>query len=108
MTLLRHVECELEHFGDQNHCKAFILELEAAYARARRRAAKRAGLTDAEADAGSGIVPISVRTYAAPFGGMHRSPDICQPCRPPNPPEDAPGPPRSPDTADGGYEEQKS
>ncbi|KAK7253811.1 hypothetical protein SO694_00002676 [Aureococcus anophagefferens] len=55
------VECEIDHFGDENHCKAFALELAAAYARARRRAAARAGLGD---DAAT-LRPISAAPHAA-------------------------------------------
>ncbi|KAH8066459.1 tripeptidyl-peptidase [Aureococcus anophagefferens] len=55
------VECEIDHFGDENHCKAFALELAAAYARARRRAAARAGLGD---DAAT-LRPISAAASAA-------------------------------------------
>ena len=103
------VECEIDAFGDENHCRAFVLELAEAYARARRRAALRAGLTEAQADAPPAIAPVSAATFTAFYGDMD-DPTVCRPCAAAPAPPDAPS--ASEDavgaTADGGYEERKA
>ena len=76
------VECEIDHFGDENHCKAFALERDARDARARRRAAARAGLGD---DAAT-LRPISAASYAAmayPAPREPPKPQFCRPCTTP-------------------------
>ena len=93
------LECEIESFGDENHCGAFVEELAASYARSRRRAALRAGLTEAEADAPPGVAPVSAATFVAFCGDADAGAGVvCRPCAPPPPP---PG-------DDGGVEEAKA
>ena len=103
------VECEIDHFGDENHCRAFALELAAAYARARRRAAARAGLGD---DAAT-LRPISAASYAAmayPAPRAPPKPQFCRPCTTPRSASAASLPRTCSSSslpADGGYAEEK-
>ena len=92
-ALVFFVEMEVVFFGDENHARAFALELADAYARARRRAAARCGLSDEETGA---LRPISAASYSA--WGVDTS--VCRPCA-----RAAPEP--APEPADGGYEEEK-